>query len=60
MHTLRFISGDSLYNTNGEHSTFYRSGWIATGCEDGTVRLTRFSYVSELCNMININIEVKF
>ncbi|CAN1236319.1 WD repeat-containing protein 6 [Linum grandiflorum] len=38
IHTLCFISLQS----NAKHSTLLDSNWIATGSEDGTVRLTRY------------------
>lgn len=36
MHTLCFVSEHQA------NDLFSRSIWIATGCEDGTVRLTRY------------------
>uniref|UniRef100_A0A2P2JEI7 Transducin family protein n=1 Tax=Rhizophora mucronata TaxID=61149 RepID=A0A2P2JEI7_RHIMU len=32
-----------LVEPNGKHDPFDKSSWIVTGCEDGTVRLTRFT-----------------
>ncbi|RVX01429.1 hypothetical protein CK203_017454 [Vitis vinifera] len=40
MHSLCFVSRDSQVGLNGKHDLSSRSSWIATGCEDGTVRLT--------------------
>lgn len=42
MHTLLFVCENVLPKANGDGSLFDNSSWIATGCEDGTVRLTRF------------------
>ncbi|CAK9145271.1 unnamed protein product [Ilex paraguariensis] len=42
MHSLCFISECSRFSSNEKQCPFSRSGWIATGCEDGTVRLTRY------------------
>lgn len=39
MHSLCFISENSRF---GKQSLFPNSCWIATGCEDGTVRMTRY------------------
>ncbi|KAK7397007.1 hypothetical protein VNO78_18171 [Psophocarpus tetragonolobus] len=43
IHSLCFISDDVLVGDNYKCTLFSKSSWIATGCEDGTVRLTRFS-----------------
>ncbi|KAK9266700.1 hypothetical protein L1049_007353 [Liquidambar formosana] len=46
IHSLCFISEESQYIANSEHRVFPKSSWIAwiaTGCEDGTVRLTRYT-----------------
>ncbi|KAL5561082.1 hypothetical protein UlMin_030829 [Ulmus minor] len=43
MHSLCFIVEEMQAGANGKHSLFSRSCWIATGCEDGTVRLTRYT-----------------
>lgn len=43
MHTLCFVSENSQVGVNVEENLFDRSSWIATGCEDGTVRLTRYA-----------------
>ncbi|XP_059311756.1 LOW QUALITY PROTEIN: uncharacterized protein LOC132063295 [Lycium ferocissimum] len=48
IHTLCFISQDSSYSLNEKQDTFSEMIWVATGCEDGTVRLTR--YASEIEN----------
>ncbi|TKY61668.1 WD repeat-containing protein 6 [Spatholobus suberectus] len=42
IHSLCFISDDVLVGDNYK-CTFSKSSWIATGCEDGTVRLTWYS-----------------
>uniref|UniRef100_A0A5B7C8Q1 WD repeat-containing protein 6 n=1 Tax=Davidia involucrata TaxID=16924 RepID=A0A5B7C8Q1_DAVIN len=47
MHSLCFISGDSQFYSNEKQGLFSRSSFIATGCEDGTVRLTRYDPVVE-------------
>lgn len=44
MHSLCFISEEIPSGENATPSLFSRSSWIATGCEDGTVRLTRYDY----------------
>lgn len=41
MHSLCFVPKDLQPGANGKH-LFSRPGWIATGCENGTVRLTRY------------------
>ncbi|XP_057964983.1 uncharacterized protein LOC131155691 isoform X1 [Malania oleifera] len=43
MHCLCFVTEDSESDANGLQSPISRSSWIATGCEDGTVRLTRYT-----------------
>lgn len=43
MHSLCFVSKDSCVGLNRKHDLSSRSSWIATGCEDGTVRLTRYN-----------------
>ncbi|EEF47191.1 nucleotide binding protein, putative [Ricinus communis] len=43
LHTLCFISNNDANEENGKDSLFDKSSWIATGCEDGTVRLTRYN-----------------
>ncbi|MBA0620750.1 hypothetical protein Godav_006435 [Gossypium davidsonii] len=43
MHSLRFVSENSQVQGNEEENLVDKSSWIATGCEDGTVRLTRFA-----------------
>lgn len=40
IHSLCFISEDMLLRDNYKHALVSKSSWIATGCEDGTVRLT--------------------
>lgn len=49
MHTLCFVSENSQVGANVEENPFDRSSWIATGCEDGTVRLTRYADCYRLC-----------
>lgn len=53
MHSLCFVSKNILVEVNGTSGQFDKSSWIATGCEDGTVRLTRYAsnwllFVSDL------------
>ncbi|XP_019250971.1 PREDICTED: uncharacterized protein LOC109229873 isoform X2 [Nicotiana attenuata] len=48
IHTLCFISQDSSCSLNEKQDIFSEMIWVATGCEDGTVRLTR--YASEIEN----------
>ncbi|KAK4273317.1 hypothetical protein QN277_021743 [Acacia crassicarpa] len=43
MHSLCFISGNILLGNNFEHHLYSNFCLIATGCEDGTVRLTWYS-----------------
>ncbi|KAK2364819.1 notchless protein [Trifolium repens] len=43
IHSLCFIYEDMLLRDNYKHALFSKSSWIATGCEDGTVRLTWYS-----------------
>ncbi|MBA0563008.1 hypothetical protein Golob_008020 [Gossypium lobatum] len=43
MHSLCFVSENSQVQGNEEENLVDKSSWIATGCEDGTVRLTRFA-----------------
>ncbi|KAK7337576.1 hypothetical protein VNO77_18158 [Canavalia gladiata] len=43
IHSLCFISNDMLLGDNYKCTLFSKSSWIATGCEDGTVRLTWYS-----------------
>lgn len=40
IHSLCFIHEDMLLGDNYKRPLFSNSSWIATGCEDGTVRLT--------------------
>ncbi|MCL7047924.1 hypothetical protein MKW94_007346, partial [Papaver nudicaule] len=40
IHSLCFVSNESETYTNGSRNRSNRLSWIATGCEDGTVRLT--------------------
>ncbi|KAF3436595.1 hypothetical protein FNV43_RR23687 [Rhamnella rubrinervis] len=42
MHSLCFVPKDLQPGANGNH-LFSRSGWIATGCENGAIRLTRYT-----------------
>ena len=39
IHSLCFVPEDIQYAIDLPHSTL---SWVATGCEDGTVRLTRY------------------
>ncbi|KAK7259152.1 hypothetical protein RIF29_24751 [Crotalaria pallida] len=43
IHSLCFIYQDMLLGDDYKHTLFSESSWIATGCEDGTVRLTWYS-----------------
>ncbi|XP_027351575.1 uncharacterized protein LOC113862665 isoform X2 [Abrus precatorius] len=43
IHSLCFISNDVLIGDSYKCTLFSKSSWIATGCEDGTVRLTWYS-----------------
>ncbi|XP_027188627.1 uncharacterized protein [Cicer arietinum] len=43
IHSLCFIHEDMLLGDNYKRPLFSNSSWIATGCEDGTVRLTWYS-----------------
>ncbi|XP_028791484.1 uncharacterized protein LOC114747332 [Neltuma alba] len=43
MHSLCFISGDMPLGNNYKHNLYSNFCLIATGCEDGTVRLTWYS-----------------
>ncbi|CAL9018263.1 unnamed protein product [Prunus brigantina] len=42
MHSICFVSEGFEPGVYGKHSLFSASSWIATGCEDRTVRLTRY------------------
>lgn len=42
IHSVCFIIGDLECNSNTEHGSVSESCWIGTGCEDGSVRLTRY------------------
>ncbi|KAG6606915.1 WD repeat-containing protein 6, partial [Cucurbita argyrosperma subsp. sororia] len=43
LHSLRFIPEDVEPKADNKHDILSRSSWIVTGCEDGTVRLTRYT-----------------
>ncbi|XP_038683982.1 uncharacterized protein LOC119984211 isoform X3 [Tripterygium wilfordii] len=43
MHSLCFICNNLQVGSNGRQSHANKSSCVATGCEDGTVRLTRYS-----------------
>lgn len=43
MHSLCFVSENLQLRADGKHNHYSRFSWIATGCEDGTVRLTRYT-----------------
>ena len=45
LHSLRFIPEDVEPKADNKHDILSRSSWIVTGCEDGTVRLTRYVVV---------------
>ncbi|KAL7112409.1 hypothetical protein ACP275_04G002200 [Erythranthe tilingii] len=42
IHSLCFISGHSLCSSDENQALVSDPSWVATGCEDGTVRLTRY------------------
>lgn len=42
IHSLCLISVGMVLHSNEDANHFLRLSWIATGCEDGTVRLTRY------------------
>lgn len=46
IHSLCFIHGQSLCSEDENHGLADESSWLATGCEDGTVRLTRYLLLS--------------
>ena len=46
LHSLCFVSENAATEENGNDGLIDNSSWIATGCEDGTVRLTRYAYFS--------------
>ncbi|KAM2685571.1 hypothetical protein FF1_047268 [Malus domestica] len=43
MHSICFVSEDLQPGVDEKYSLFTGSSWMATGCEDGTVRLTRYT-----------------
>ncbi|KAJ9187931.1 hypothetical protein P3X46_003342 [Hevea brasiliensis] len=43
MHSLCFVCENAPTEANGKNGLFDKCSWIATGCEDGTVRLTRYT-----------------
>eukprot|EP00268_Persea_americana_P040412 TRINITY_DN4014_c1_g1_i13.p1 TRINITY_DN4014_c1_g1~~TRINITY_DN4014_c1_g1_i13.p1 ORF type:complete len:1209 (+),score=238.90 TRINITY_DN4014_c1_g1_i13:677-4303(+) len=43
IHSLCLISVGMVLHSNEDANHFLRLSWIATGCEDGTVRLTRYT-----------------
>ncbi|XP_014496090.1 uncharacterized protein LOC106757805 isoform X1 [Vigna radiata var. radiata] len=51
IHSLCFISEDVVVGDNFKCTLFSKSSWIATGCEDGTVRLTWYSPGTENWSM---------
>nr|KYP71742.1 WD repeat-containing protein 6 [Cajanus cajan] len=51
IHSLCFISDDVRVRENNNCTLFSKLSWIATGCEDGTVRLTRYSPGTENWSM---------
>lgn len=48
IHSLCFISGHSLCSSDENQGFTAKCFWVATGCEDGTVRLTRY-FTSLIC-----------
>ena len=42
LHSLCFIPENCAPKVDNKHIISSRSSWIATGCEDGTVRMTRY------------------
>lgn len=42
IHSVCFIAGESDYGSDKRSRMSSKTDWIATGCEDGTVRLTRY------------------
>ncbi|CAN4112818.1 unnamed protein product [Withania somnifera] len=47
IHTLCFIAQDSSCSLNEKQDTFAETIFVATGCEDGTVRLTGYASENE-------------
>ncbi|KAI3449343.1 hypothetical protein Pfo_006008 [Paulownia fortunei] len=47
IHSLCFISGHLLCSSDENQGLVSESSWVATGCEDGTVRLTRYEQGKE-------------
>lgn len=45
IHSLCFIHEQSLYSQDENRGLAAKSSWLATGCEDGTVRLTRYLFI---------------
>ncbi|XP_022934499.1 uncharacterized protein LOC111441655 isoform X2 [Cucurbita moschata] len=43
LHSLCFIPENCAPKVDNKHGISSRSSWIATGCEDGTVRMTRYT-----------------
>ncbi|XP_022998382.1 WD repeat-containing protein 6 isoform X2 [Cucurbita maxima] len=43
LHSVRFIPEGVEPKADNKHDILSRSSWIVTGCEDGTVRLTRYN-----------------
>ncbi|VVA30531.1 PREDICTED: WD repeat-containing 6 [Prunus dulcis] len=52
MHSICFVSGGFQPGVYGKHNLFSASSWIATGCEDRTVRLTRY----RICQVLRIGL----
>lgn len=46
MHSLCFVYENVPTEAIGKCGLFDKCSWVATGCEDGTVRLTRYAIVS--------------
>ncbi|XP_057519754.1 uncharacterized protein LOC130800308 isoform X2 [Amaranthus tricolor] len=51
IHSLCFVPEDIQYAIDLPHSTL---SWVATGCEDGTVRLTRYNHGTDVWAMSNL------
>lgn len=43
MHSLCFVFENLQVKGNEVENLVEKSSWVATGCEDGTVRLTRYA-----------------
>lgn len=54
MHSLCFIPEILEPKVDNKHGISYRSSWIVTGCEDGTVRMTRYIVVILLLIILSL------